>query len=270
MEVSAAADLLGDLHRRPAGRVLVLLPLVLPRAPHGDEGPHARRAAGRVMVACGAAAVRSSARPFYRCGRRPARPRAAAKSAPGESVQPVLDAAAPGDVIRLAPGDHAGPVTIDRPITLEGNRRRRRRRPGRGKRDQHRRPGRDGARADGARLRRQAARKGFGHLRRAGATAGARRGQPPRRQPLRDLPMGPPDAVARANTMIGSAGWRRSAKPAAASRSGILRAPGRRTTTSATAATGSSSRPAGATSSAATACAICGSRCTTCTRTTAR
>ena len=40
--------------------------------------------------------------------------------APGTALQPVLDAAAPGDVIRLEAGDHAGPVVIDTPIVLEG------------------------------------------------------------------------------------------------------------------------------------------------------
>ena len=38
----------------------------------------------------------------------------------GEPVQTVLDAAAPGDVVRLLAGDHEGPVSIDRPLVLEG------------------------------------------------------------------------------------------------------------------------------------------------------
>ena len=37
----AAGDGLGDLHRRPARRALVLLPVVLPRAAHGDARPDA-------------------------------------------------------------------------------------------------------------------------------------------------------------------------------------------------------------------------------------
>ena len=39
---------------------------------------------------------------------------------PGTPLQPVIDAAAPGDVIRLAPGQHAGPVVIDRALSLIG------------------------------------------------------------------------------------------------------------------------------------------------------
>lgn len=35
-------------------------------------------------------------------------------------LQAVADAAAPGDVLRLAPGEHRGPITISRPLTLQG------------------------------------------------------------------------------------------------------------------------------------------------------
>ena len=38
----------------------------------------------------------------------------------GRPLQQVLDAAAPGDVIRLAAGSHQGPVVIAAPLTLEG------------------------------------------------------------------------------------------------------------------------------------------------------
>ncbi|HUG21058.1 nitrous oxide reductase family maturation protein NosD [Piscinibacter sp.] len=41
--------------------------------------------------------------------------------APGEAIQPLLDSARPGQVIRLAPGRHAGPLRIDRPLTLAGD-----------------------------------------------------------------------------------------------------------------------------------------------------
>jgi len=41
--------------------------------------------------------------------------------APGQPIQPLLDAAQPGDVIRLAPGRHAGPLVIDRPLALVGD-----------------------------------------------------------------------------------------------------------------------------------------------------
>lgn len=40
--------------------------------------------------------------------------------APGEAIQPLLDAAQVGQVIRLAPGRHAGPLHIDRPLSLTG------------------------------------------------------------------------------------------------------------------------------------------------------
>ncbi len=39
---------------------------------------------------------------------------------PGEALQPIIEASAPGDVIRLAPGRHAGPVRIDRTLSLLG------------------------------------------------------------------------------------------------------------------------------------------------------
>jgi hypothetical protein len=45
MEVGPQADGVHNLHSRPAGRLLVLLPVVLPRAAYGDEGSHAGRAA---------------------------------------------------------------------------------------------------------------------------------------------------------------------------------------------------------------------------------
>ncbi len=40
--------------------------------------------------------------------------------APGEALQPVVAAAGEGDVIRLAAGTHAGPLLIDRTLTLLG------------------------------------------------------------------------------------------------------------------------------------------------------
>lgn len=40
--------------------------------------------------------------------------------APGTALQPVLDAASSGDVIRLQAGEHAGPVVIRLPLVLEG------------------------------------------------------------------------------------------------------------------------------------------------------
>ncbi|MEK0083144.1 nitrous oxide reductase family maturation protein NosD [Benzoatithermus flavus] len=46
--------------------------------------------------------------------------RAATVEVPAGGLATALAAAAPGDVLRLLPGEHAGPVTIDRPLTLEG------------------------------------------------------------------------------------------------------------------------------------------------------
>ena len=40
--------------------------------------------------------------------------------APGEAIQPLLDTAGAGQVIRLAPGRHTGPLHIDRPLSLIG------------------------------------------------------------------------------------------------------------------------------------------------------
>lgn len=40
--------------------------------------------------------------------------------AAGTPLQPVLEAAAPGDTVRLGPGRHAGPVVIDRTLALVG------------------------------------------------------------------------------------------------------------------------------------------------------
>ncbi len=37
-----------------------------------------------------------------------------------EPLQAIVDAAAPGDVLRLAPGEHLGPVVVSRELTLQG------------------------------------------------------------------------------------------------------------------------------------------------------
>ena len=58
MEIGPAADLLRHLHGRSAGRLLVLLQLVLPCDAHGDAGAHAGRAAeclSDARSACGLA-----------------------------------------------------------------------------------------------------------------------------------------------------------------------------------------------------------------------
>jgi len=38
----------------------------------------------------------------------------------GAALQAAVDAAAPGDVLRLAPGEHRGPVAVAKPLTLQG------------------------------------------------------------------------------------------------------------------------------------------------------
>lgn len=40
---------------------------------------------------------------------------------PGTAVQPVIDAAEPGDRLLLGPGEHRGPVVITKPLTLVGD-----------------------------------------------------------------------------------------------------------------------------------------------------
>lgn len=51
---------------------------------------------------------------------RPAGAAEIAVPAGGGSLQAALEAAAPGDVLRLAPGTHRGPVEIGKPLTLAG------------------------------------------------------------------------------------------------------------------------------------------------------
>jgi nitrous oxidase accessory protein len=41
--------------------------------------------------------------------------------APGDGLIQAVAAAAAGDVLHLAPGDHKGPITIEKPLTLEGD-----------------------------------------------------------------------------------------------------------------------------------------------------
>lgn len=45
-----------------------------------------------------------------------------ALAAPAAPLQPLIDATPAGGTLRLAPGSYAGPVTISRPITLDGGR----------------------------------------------------------------------------------------------------------------------------------------------------
>ena len=68
-----------------------------------------------VLAACGGSARDAAAPPP------PVLPAVARTVAPGELVAAVA-AAVPGDVLRLLPGDHLGPVLIDKAITLCGPR----------------------------------------------------------------------------------------------------------------------------------------------------
>ncbi|WP_298581311.1 nitrous oxide reductase family maturation protein NosD [uncultured Luteimonas sp.] len=82
------------------------------RQPHRHDAAPAQAAArgvGCVLVALAALAA--------------AGPLAAAEHRvrPGTPLQPVIDAAAPGDTVRLVAGRHAGPVVLDRPLTLAGD-----------------------------------------------------------------------------------------------------------------------------------------------------
>jgi nitrous oxidase accessory protein len=72
-----------------------------------------RRTAARCAIACLAAAASALV---------PATPAPAAEHRvdAGTPLQPAIDAAAPGDILRLAPGRHAGPVVIDRTLSLLG------------------------------------------------------------------------------------------------------------------------------------------------------
>ncbi|MCC7059646.1 MAG: nitrous oxide reductase family maturation protein NosD [Burkholderiaceae bacterium] len=82
-----------------------------------------------LLVACVAAALPMRAAPapasalIARAAPQAASPGVAGewRVAPGESVQRLIDAAPSGQVIRLAPGRHAGPLRIDRPLTLLGD-----------------------------------------------------------------------------------------------------------------------------------------------------
>lgn len=60
--------------------------------------------AGAALLLAGAAPARAAELPV----------------APGEAIQPLIEAAAPGDVLRLAPGRHEGPLVIDRTLALVG------------------------------------------------------------------------------------------------------------------------------------------------------
>ncbi len=113
----AAGDRIGDVQGRSARRLLVLLLLVLPCDAHGDEGPHAGRAAGVLMHAADSLHhVRLGLAAAF-C-RRPRHAAAAARSrrGPGRTTfrQMHRRGVATATSLRAcAPGEHRGPVRID-------------------------------------------------------------------------------------------------------------------------------------------------------------
>src|SRR5690606_494544 len=121
----AAGYVVGHLHGRPPRRLLVLLPVVLPCPAHGDEGADAGRtgltANRRCMVSRSRAAAAFLAVLVFAVAEASPAVAAEVRIAPGDPVQPWIDGAAPGDVVRLAPGEHAGPLTIGRSIALVGD-----------------------------------------------------------------------------------------------------------------------------------------------------
>ena len=121
MEVAPMATASVSFAADKAGRLLVLLLLVLSRHAHGDEGPHVRRAEIGLI---GSDTVRLPSRML------PAALVAAGLSGfanaetltavPGQPLQALLDRAHDGDVVELAPGEYDGSIRIDRPLVLTG------------------------------------------------------------------------------------------------------------------------------------------------------
>ena len=121
MEVAPMATASVTFTADKAGRLLVLLLLVLSRHAHGDEGPHVRRAEIGLI---GSDTVRHPSRML------PAALVAAGLSGfasaetltavPGQPLQALLDRARDGDVVELAPGEYNGSISIDRPLVLTG------------------------------------------------------------------------------------------------------------------------------------------------------
>src|SRR5690606_39833005 len=109
----AAGHKLGHLRGRPARCLLVLLPVVLPRAAHGNAWPHVRRAEGKLNMLCRLGLALTLA----------AVPLLAAEVAvvPGRgTLAAAIAGASPGDVLTLTDGAYLGPVTIDRPLVGTG------------------------------------------------------------------------------------------------------------------------------------------------------
>ena len=104
--------------------------MVLPRYPHGDEGPDVCRAPRRFERRLRQYGLRQERHVSFLLRILPAAMFAAGasgfagaetlKAAPDQPLQAVLDRAQAGDVIELAPGDYKGAIRIDRHVVLTG------------------------------------------------------------------------------------------------------------------------------------------------------
>ncbi len=115
-EGRATGDCIGHLQGRASGRALVLLPVVLPRAAHGNARPDAGRAAKRVnmnrlLPISLVAAMTCLTSAWAADWDVPNRAGAIAKT---------LAQAADGDTLHHAPGENAKTLVLDRPVVLDG------------------------------------------------------------------------------------------------------------------------------------------------------
>ncbi len=76
--------------------------------------------AAAVPAHAGTAVPAAAAAPVLAASSAAENPAAERLVAPGEALQPLIDAALPGQVLRLAAGRHAGGLHIDRPLSLIG------------------------------------------------------------------------------------------------------------------------------------------------------
>ena len=188
MEVGRRQTRLGDVQGRQAGRLLVLLHLVLPRHAHGDAGPHARRAASDLTDAGlhhraprAGGGLRRRPRPFRRSG---AHRRGSRTGGPASAPRPDPGRRRDRPEIRRAPRSRsASPASSTSRASpgavLVG--------PRQGQRDHRLGCRRRRSRPDDPRLGTRPREDGFGRLHREERQGRRRRGQHDRRQPLRGL-----------------------------------------------------------------------------------